>query len=232
MPSNWTKQPSYLDAHFLNDGTGDTAIGGTLTTVPANVNAGQGIQSLPGDRIILGVADAIALSDNAVGNLSGGLYTYVAFSNSTATAQLGHAVFWVLNANNAAGFNNDGLYQVTPDYAANIGATLFAGVTINNNISKNNYWWVQSAGKVACKFRTTVTSAGAIGGGAYLATGAGANNNNNSFDVGSFDTTASGNFTGALTDVALTTYVGVQEVAASNNNTSLVDISLARIYRW
>src|SRR6185295_14085170 len=93
MPSNFTKQPQFLTAKFFNDGTGDATIGGALTMAPSGIGT-QGDQTIPGDRLIFGPSDALAMSNNSVGNLYGGLYQYVTtVNNSTATALRGHAVF-------------------------------------------------------------------------------------------------------------------------------------------
>lgn len=215
----------YLSAgRYLNNGNGDTVIGGSISAQPSGGTATQGQQNLPGDRFIFSPADAIAASNNNTGNLYTGTYRYVATNaNSTASPTRGRAVFWDLSA-------NDTLYQVTPDEAANITVALFAGVAINN-FTKGNYWFVQESGKATCKFRATVSATAAIGGGVYLAA-QGAGN-----DVGTFDQ-ASNNAANSLTtqlalDQAMVRFVGVAETLPSNNNLSIVDLTLSRAsFRW
>ena len=211
----------YLVGPFLNSGNGDTQIGGTISAQPSGGIASQFFQNLPGDRFIFSPADAIAVSNNNTGNLYTGTYRYVATNNnSTASPTRGRAMFWDLSA-------NDSVYQTTPDEAANITVALFAGVAINN-FTKGNYWFIQESGKASCKFRAAITGTPTIGAGVYLAD-AGAGN-----DVGSFDQlTGGGNSNGTTVDNALVRFVGVAEVLPSNNNISLVDLTLSRAsFRW
>ncbi len=231
MPSGFVKQPQFLTNKFFNDGTGDATIGGALTSVPANVGGTQGTQTLPGDRLIFGAADALAMSNNSVGNLYGGVYQYVTtVNNSSATALRGHGVFM-----SQVGLQNqtvDATYVVTPDEPANTTVGLFVGVVINNNISKGNSWWVQTAGKVAAKFRSTISANAAIGGGVYLAA---AGNNNNANDVGAFDcgsnNAANQTYFQIAIDQAITRYVGVAEQLPTNNNITVIDMDFRRV-RW
>lgn len=225
---------------LLNNNYSDTVAGGALTTSPATgAPPSQFQQTLPGDRIILSPADALAHSNNAVGNLYTGTYRYVASLNtSSSNPTRGHAAFWVdvTNANNST---TDGLYQVQSDEAANFGVVQFAGVFINN-MTKGNYWWIQESGKATCAFRNVITGTPAIAAGVYLA---GAGNNNNSVDVGAFDQLAAANSAAIFTansttayttvDNMLIRYVGPALTLPANNNVALVDLTLARAsFRW
>lgn len=221
----------------LNNNYADTVIGGAISTAPAGLSANQGFQTLPGDRIILNSVDALFWSNNNVGNLYDGTFRYVSMkNNSTTVPQRAHAAFWdllALGANNIGSTASDALYQVTSDEAANIGVALFAGVYINNaSISANNntYWWIQESGKVACQFRATLGGTGNIGAGAYLA-GLGSANN---AVTGVFDVAATGNATtNVAVDTQIVRYVGPNETLPSNNNISLVDLTLSRAsFRW
>src|SRR5262245_6699656 len=113
MPSNWTKQPQQINQQrYFNSGSGDSIVGGAITSVPSAVGATQGVQDVPGDRLVFGQADAVAMSNTTVGTLYGGLYQYVRTkSTSTATPTLSRLVFW----DNTVNYN---LYQVTPDEVA------------------------------------------------------------------------------------------------------------------
>lgn len=222
-----------------NNATGDTVIGGLVSAAPSGLNVSQFEQNLPGDRFIFTAADALALSNNSVGNLYGGTYRYVAtYNNSSSSPALGHAAFWV-NANNGANTTQDGLYQVTSDEPANATA-LFAGVFLNP-MTKGNYWFIQESGKATCWFRNAITGTPAQDKGVYLAL---AGNNNNAIDVGAFDQLNAANggttFSAANSNTAYTAidgmfqkYVGTAEGLPANNNKALVDIILSRAsFRW
>lgn len=236
----FSKQAIYRGA-LLNAKYADTVIGGALSTAPAGLQASQYWQTLPGDRILLSPADALAASNNNQ-NLYAGSFRYVSFNeNASANVALGHGVFWteVTGANNT---NQDSLYQTTPDEAANFGVTLFAGVAINNqtlthnnNSGNNSYWWIQESGKSLCAFRNAITGTPTIGAGVYLA---GAGNNNNAIDVGAFDQLVAANSAAVFTansttgytavDNMLLRYVGPALTLPANNNTALVDIQFQR----
>lgn len=216
MPSNWTKQPQFLTQKFFNDGSGDATVGGALTGVPSAIGASQGDQTLPGDRIILGSADALALSDTAVGTLYGGLYMYVRTpSGSTKTPTRAHIAFWDTSV-------ADSQYQVTPDETGTDGANLIAGVFINT-LTKGNSWWILIAGKVVGQFRATLTGTAANGCGVYAAA-----EGNGVFDV----LAGSANQNATQIDNMMMRFMGVAENLPSNNNASLVDVPLQHVYRW
>jgi hypothetical protein len=237
----FSKQADYLSAKYLNN-VNDAQIGGTITGAPAGTNFTQGYQTVPGDRVILSPSDALALSNNSVGNLYTGTYRYVATrNNSTSSPVRGCGAFWdPTAAGNISSPAADKLYQVTSDgNAANYTNTLLAGVFINA-ITAGNFGWIQESGKVSAKFRNAITGTAAIGGGVYLTNPAPANNN--ATDNGSFDMLTGANIGAgpiaaasfyATIDGLLNTYVGVAETLPSNNNISLVDMTLSRSsFRW
>jgi len=231
----FSKQAIYRSV-LLNNNYSDTAIGGALTTSPASGSPpSQYQQTLPGDRILLSPSDAYAQCNNNVGNLYTGSYRYVASLNtSTSPPQRGHGAFWV-DVTGANNYQNDALYQVQSDEAANFGVVQFAGVFINN-MTKGNYWWIQEAGKASCAFRATLSGTGAVGCGVYLAA---AGNNANNSDVGAFDVLVGANSAAIFQansttayntiDQMLNRYVGPALVAPSNNNISIVDIVMNRL---
>jgi len=199
----------------LNAGTGDANLGGLINSLPSSFSAPGGSSSQPGDRAILSVADALAISDTSVGTLYDGLYVYYLHdSASTATATRGRLVFHDLAAADSA-------YQVTPDEDANITVRDWAGITITATVTKGYYWWAQVAGKVVARFRGTLTGTGAVGVGTYAAAqGAGA-------DVGTLDVTASAanpTFTYALGDNIIQNYIGVAEAAPVGGALSVIRI--------
>lgn len=220
MPSNWTKQPQQLNqVRYLNSGSGDSVVGGLLTGVPSGVAASQGIQDVPGDRIIFGMADALALSNTTVGTLYGGMYQYVRTkSNSTATPTLNRAVFW----DNTVNYN---LYQTTPDEVTGF----WAGFNINT-LTKGYNWWIQIAGMITMRFLASITGTPTVGRGVFLAmAGAGS-------DVGSVDqlagqstavTTGGANNVGV--DTLIANYMGVAVALPSNGASSLVEKPIGRV---
>lgn len=235
----FSKQADWFGPKLNANYTGDSVIGGNLTTAPSGLVASQGIATQPGDRIILSPSDAFINQNNTTQPLYTGTYRYVAtLSTSSSAPTRGHAAFWV----DVTGANNqttDGLYQVQSDEAANFGVVQMAGVFINN-MTKGNYWWIQESGKATCAFRNVISGTPAIGAGTYLA---GAGNNNNAVDVGAFDqifgqnqtTIFAANGTAGYNaiDAALVRYVGPALTLPANNNTALVDLTLSRAsFRW
>lgn len=201
----------------LNAGTGDANLGGLIQALPSGFNASGGSPVRPGDRAILSVADALALSDTTIGTLYDGLFVYYLHdSGATATATRGRLVFHDLAA-------ADDAYQVTPDEDANITVRDWAGVTITATVTDAYYWWTQAAGKVVARFRGTLTGTGAVGVGAYAAAqGAGA-------DVGTLDVYASAanpTFTYALGDQIVQNYIGVAEATPTNGGITAVRIPM------
>lgn len=230
----------FLTAKYLNN-INDATAGGAITTAPANIGAQQYLQNMPGDRILLNAVDALAISNNAVGNLYTGAYRYVATrNNSTSSPVRGCGAFWDPTAtgtgNNISTTAADATYQVTSDgNAANYTNTLLAGVFINA-ITKGNFGWIQESGKASLKFIAALTGTPAIGAGVYAPLTPSANNN--ATDNGAFDLLVGANSAAIFTansttgyttvDDMIGSYVGIAEVLPSNNNVSLVDMTWQR----
>lgn len=223
MPSNWTKQPQQLSAAgggFLNGGTGDSVVGGRVESVPSGLDISQGIQTLPGDRMVLGEEDAAALADTDVGTLYGGMLTYVRTpSGSTGTPTKNRAMFW---DSSVAGSR----FQATPDESGNQGCSLFAGICIAT-LTKGYAWWVQNAGRTTALFRAVLTGVPSDGCATYLAN-AGAGSDLGCFDV--LDGGAPPTFT-QLGD-ALRLYTGPAQGAPVAATASTINIPLGRTFRW
>lgn len=224
MPSNWMKQPQQLSAAGggnLNGGIGDAVVGGLLTGVPSGLNISQGIQTLPGDRMVVGEEDIAALTDTSVNTLYGGILTYVRTpSGSTASATKNCAMFWDTSVAASQ-------FQATPDESGSTGVTLFAGVNIITMTTKGYNWWIQNAGRVTGLFRAVLTGVPATGSAVYLAAaGAGA-------DVGTFDVLdGGGNPTFTQLGDCLNRYVGPAQTAPANATASTFNIPLGRTFRW
>lgn len=219
MPSNqFSKQPQQLSSAFgnyLNGGAGDTVVGGVITGVPAAINANQGIQDTPGDRLVLGMADALALSNTAVGTLYGGVYQYVTVKSTATLAPVrGKACFWDTAS-------PDNSYVVTTDENGTQGVNLWAGVFIQA-LGKGNSGWIQVAGKASVLFTTPLTGAGA-GSAAFIA-GDGA---------GRFDTFGGVGTAPTFDDVQnmFARYAGVCETGPVAATVSVVDMDM-RHFRW
>jgi len=154
MADTFVKPPFYLSARYLND-VNDSLQGGLIQALPSSVNASQFQQNIPGDRIILDDATALALSDTTVGTLYGGIYMYVnTLSSSTASPARGTACFYT--AASIGGANP--AYQFTADANPTTAIpTFFAGVFINA-ITKGNLGWIQIAGIASCLFDSALTA--------------------------------------------------------------------------
>ena len=235
--------PFFGQGRAINNGSGDSVVGGTLTGAPAGIGAQAWQQNLPGDRVIFSPADALAYSNNSVGNLYTGTYRYVGTrNNSTSSPTLGRAAFWDCTAtgtgNNISSAACDALYQVNSDgNATGYTNSLFAGVFINNT-TKGNWGWIQESGKASCQFRSGITGTAAIGAGVYVVGGVA---NNNTTDNGAFDQVSGANIgTGgaaaanfyASVEGLLLAHVGVAETLPANNNLALVDLFPTRFFRW
>lgn len=160
MAGGWfTKQADFLTAAYLND-VNDQTVGGQIQSVPTNVAASQGIQTQPGDRIILDDATASALSDTTIGTLYGGIYMYVQTSYTTQPPAVGAIAF-----QKAADLGN--LLPTSPlttGYVAYGDAqplttlpSYILGIFISAP-TKSYYAWVQIAGIASVLFDSTVTS--------------------------------------------------------------------------
>jgi len=140
-----TKQATLLTAAYLND-VNDSASGGAVVSVPSGAPSPAVSQTIPGDRIVLDDATALALSDTTVGTLYGGVYQYVGtFLTSTASPVLGAVAFF-----RAADIGVT--YQVTPDAQPTAAIpTYIAGIFINA-ITKGNWGWIQVSGAAGVLF--------------------------------------------------------------------------------
>lgn len=218
MPSNqWSKQNQQLSSAFggyLNGGNGDSVVGGVITGAPSAVNATQGIQDDPGDKLQLGTADALALSKTSIGTLYGGLYAYeVFYLSSVLASQVGVAAFQRTATRTYE-------HTVTTDESGATGIALELGVFINV-ITKGYAGYIQCFGKATVLFTTPLTGVAAAGCGVYVA-GDG---------VGRYDIQAGNgaNPTFAQVDTLNLSYRGIAETAPAANTLSVVDRPLGMI---
>jgi len=138
---------------YLND-VNDSVVGGAITALPTT-QANQGQQNIPGDRIILDAATALALSDTTVGTLYSGVYMYVQTNSSgTVAPAVGKAAFWVALSSTVL----ESQYLISCDATPSAAVpTYFAGVFINA-ITKGNYGWIQISGTASVLFDSAVTA--------------------------------------------------------------------------
>jgi hypothetical protein len=156
MAGGWfTKQADFLTAAYLND-VNDAVVGGQIQSVPPAVPASQGIQTLPGDRIILDDVTAAALSDTAIGTLYGGIYMYVQATWTTTAAILGAVGFFkTADIGSTTAPNSYIAYGDAQPTTANPAYVL--GIFISAP-TKGNYCWIQVAGIASVLFDSTVTA--------------------------------------------------------------------------
>ncbi len=206
---------------YLNSGSGDSVIGGAISTLPSSLNAQAFNTPAIGTRMILSEEDALAASDvTNVGTLYGGMYQYVTVvSTAIASPARGKAAFWDTSVVNKK-------FQVTPDESGNQGVAMFAGVFINT-LTAGYSWWILQAGRVYARMKAAFTGVPSDGCAVYLAAaGAG--------EPGVFDVLdGGGNPTFTQVGQMLQRYVGVANglpVAAGIGTT--VEIPFNRNFRW
>lgn len=223
MPSNqFSKQPQQLSSAFggfLNGGNGDQVVGGVLTGIPANLTtagANAGGQDIPGDRLCLGMADALALSKTSIGTLYGGVYQYVTkYASDVLAAVLGKIAFIrTASANDS--------YTVTSDESGTTGAAFGVGVYINV-ITPGYSGYIQNWGKATGLFTTPLTGVPAAGCGVYIAADA----------AGRFDVFAGSGAapTIAQVDAMNVYYRGIAGPAPAANTASVIELACCQM-RW
>lgn len=139
-----TKQATFNSFKFLND-TNDAASGGVIVSVPVGAPSPAVSQDIPGDRICLDDATALALSDTVIGTLFGGVYMYVQQTAVTRLATRGGICFF-----KTADLGVTYKVYSDPDPSAAV-PTHVAGVYINV-ITSGNYGWIQVAGAASVQF--------------------------------------------------------------------------------
>lgn len=172
---------------------------GLLNTVNDTVIANQaGIGALSkyagqlGKRVFFSNDQIAAMFDTTVGTLYGGRYRYVRRRADDADSPVlaaGKIAFWdttVTNWQNA--------FQVTTDtnLSSSANAIMRAGIFIGN-IEPGNYGFIQDLGEVYVRFRSVLTTAGAIGSPVYAADTADTGDDQGTADVLTTDSTAVAN---------------------------------------
>ena len=151
-----TKQATFNTFKFLNN-VNDAASGGVIVSLPAGLTGPAVSQDIPGDRIVIDDATALALSDTVgTGTLFGGVYEYVGTTAAaTATPARGTLAFW-LAANLGSGATP--LYTVTSDAQPTTALPNYIAGVFINAVTKGNFGWVQVAGLASVLFDSALTA--------------------------------------------------------------------------
>ena len=156
MAYSFTKYPVYVGAKYLND-VNDSVQGGIIQSVPGATTS-QGQQTLPGDRVCLDDATALALSDTAVGTLFGGIYMYVlTLSSATASPAVGTIAFFTASSIGTS-------YTVSSDVQPTTTNPGYVCGVFINAVTKGNYGWIQISGIATVLFDGTTLTATTAGG--------------------------------------------------------------------
>ena len=155
-----TKQADQLTAAKLNS-VNDASSGGAIVSLPSGVTGPAVSATIPGDRIVLDDATALALSNTTVGTLYGGVYMYVGtVAGATNAIALGQLAYW--RANELPGGAGQG-YIVTSDPQPSASVPTFVAGVFINAITKGNYGWIQVAGFASVLFDQSQTGTNAAG---------------------------------------------------------------------
>ena len=150
-----TKQATLLTAAFLNT-VNDTVSGGTIFALPSGVQAPPYSQTLPGDKIVLDDASALANSNTTIGTLFGGVYLYVGtLATATAAPARGTIAFW--RSNELPGGATQG-YTVSSDAQPTTALPAYIAGVFINAVTKGNFGWIQVAGVASVLFNSTLTA--------------------------------------------------------------------------
>jgi hypothetical protein len=150
-----TKQADFLTAKFLND-VNDASSGGVIVSLPSGITGPAVSQTIPGDRIVLDDATALALSDTTVGTLFGGVYMYVGtLTPETAAPARGKFAFW--RSNELPGGATQA-YTCTCDAQPSTSIPGYIAGVFINAITAGNFGWIQCAGVASVQFDSTLTA--------------------------------------------------------------------------
>jgi hypothetical protein len=146
-----TKQAEFQSNKYLND-INDAAAGGVIVSIPTGAPSPAVSQTIPGDKIALDDATALALSDTTVGTLLGGVYMYVKTTAVTRQAVRGGIAFF-----KTADLGVQYAVYSDADPSTSV-PTHVAGVYLSAPTS-GNYCWIQVAGAASVLFDTLTSAA-------------------------------------------------------------------------
>lgn len=152
------KQAILLTAKYLND-VNDAVAGGAPVSVPSGAPVVQYSQTIPGDRMVLDDATALALSDTTIGTLYGGVYMYYGTLTAGGAGVRGKVAFF--RAADVGG--SASVYQVTAAAQPTTAVPSFIAGIFLNAVTAGNWCWVQVAGAASILFDSTALTAVAAG---------------------------------------------------------------------
>lgn len=162
MSTPWESPIIRISSGFLNT-VNDTVIANQATLGSRSRYAGQ-----LGKSLFVSHDQIAALTNTTVGTLYGGGYQYIrrrsTDDNSPALGP-GKILFWDTTITNWQDF-----FQVTTDenLSSSDNAVMIAGISIGN-IEPGKYGFIQWLGECYVRFRSVLTTAGAIGSRVYAA---------------------------------------------------------------
>lgn len=159
--------------------------------------------------------DSDILFNSAVGTVFGGHFRYVRLAAAAVAPIIGQTLFWDTVANAV-----DNLFQVTTLESGSVDTAMNgAGICLSAGVTPGNFTIIQDVGPTFCKFRATLTAAGAFGSRCFQAASGGA-------DLGFLDVIDSGNPT-LFSDVSkmLGRYVGIAIDAPTNGGLKRVYVN-------
>ena len=179
------------EAYAAHNAHSRGGFGPLATSDGAEASIGEGAGQL-GKHLTVGNEFVAGLTNTTVGTLYGGRYRYVRRrSTDDASPSLGPGkiAFWDTTLTNWQDF-----FQVTTDenLSSSANAVMRAGIFIGN-ITPGNYGFIQDLGEVYVRFRSVLTTAGAIGSPVYAAAAGDVGLDQGTLDVLTTDSTSVAN---------------------------------------
>lgn len=182
----WESPIIRISTGFLN------TVNDTVIANAPRLGSGSHFAGQLGKSVFFSQDQIAAVTDTSVGTLYAGAYQYVrrrATDDASPSLAPGKIAFWdttVTNWNSA--------FQVTTDenLSSSSNAVMKAGIFINN-IGAGDYGFIQWLGEVYIRFRSVLTTAGAIGSPVYAAGAGDTGLDQGTADVLTTDSTALAN---------------------------------------
>jgi len=186
MSTPWESPIIRVSSGFLNT-VNDTVIANQATLGTRSRYAGQ-----LGKHLTVSNDFIAQLTNTTIGTLYGGRYRYVrrrATDDASPALGPGKIAFWDTTLTNWQDF-----FQVTTDenLSSSANAVMRAGIFINN-IEPGKYGFIQDLGEVYVRFRSVLTTAGAIGSPVYAAAAGDIGLDQGTLDVLTTDSTSVAN---------------------------------------
>ena len=215
MSTPWESPIIRISSGFLNT-VNDTVIANQATLGTRSRYSGQ-----LGKCLFVSHDQIAALTNTTIGTLYGGGFQYVrrrATDDASPSLGAGKIAFWDTTLTNWQDF-----FQVTTDenLSSSSNAVMIAGIFINN-IEPGHYGFIQWVGEVFVRFRSVLTTAGAIGSPVYAAGAGDVGLDQGTADVLTTDSTALANERFLGRAVVAPTASGLKQVQLGLGNTMRV----------